>query len=124
MRLGLDVAQQRTTWQENVARVQFAEELGFDGVWGFDHFQPMYGEGPGECFEGQTTLAAWRIGAPAVSASTKWPSDRVNWRMRSSRVPSASPPCGSLMRNSGPTALTARSTTSRLRPGISGVASR
>jgi len=28
-------------------------------VWGFDHFQPMYGEGPGECFEGNTTLAAW-----------------------------------------------------------------
>jgi F420-dependent oxidoreductase-like protein len=59
MRFGLDVAQQRMSWQENVARVQFAEDLGFDGVWGFDHFQPMYGEGPGECFEGMTTLAAW-----------------------------------------------------------------
>ena len=35
-----------------------AEELGFDGVWGFDHFEPMYGEGPGETFEGMTTLAA------------------------------------------------------------------
>ena len=32
--------------------------LGFDGLWGFDHFQPMYGDGPGECFEGNTTLAA------------------------------------------------------------------
>jgi alkanesulfonate monooxygenase SsuD/methylene tetrahydromethanopterin reductase-like flavin-dependent oxidoreductase (luciferase family) len=41
-----------------VGRVQFAEELGFDGAWGFDHFQPMYGEGPGETFEGMTTLAA------------------------------------------------------------------
>ena len=39
-------------------RARFADELGFDGVWGFDHFQPMYGEGPGECFEGSTTLAA------------------------------------------------------------------
>jgi len=47
------------SWDENVSRVQFAEELGFDGVWGFDHFQPMYGEGPGECFEAMTTLAAW-----------------------------------------------------------------
>ena len=27
-------------------------------MWGFDHFQPMYGEGPGERFEGNTTLAA------------------------------------------------------------------
>ncbi len=58
MRFGLDVAQQRLPWDEIVSRVQFAEELGFDGVWGFDHFQPMYGEGPGETFEGMTTLAA------------------------------------------------------------------
>jgi F420-dependent oxidoreductase-like protein len=58
MRFGLDVAQQRVTWDELVRRVQLAEELGFDGVWGFDHFQPMYGDGPGETFEGMTTLAA------------------------------------------------------------------
>ncbi|MEY2397062.1 MAG: hypothetical protein QOJ00_236 [Actinomycetota bacterium] len=58
MRFGLDVAQQRTPWDEIVSRVQFAEELGFDGAWGFDHFQPMYGDGPGETFEGMTTLAA------------------------------------------------------------------
>jgi alkanesulfonate monooxygenase SsuD/methylene tetrahydromethanopterin reductase-like flavin-dependent oxidoreductase (luciferase family) len=58
MRFGLDVAQQRVPWDEVVRRVQLAEELGFDGVWGFDHFQPMYGEGPGETFEGMTTLAA------------------------------------------------------------------
>ena len=45
-------------FDEVVSRTQFAEQLGFDGAWGFDHFQPMYGEGPGECFEGVTTLAA------------------------------------------------------------------
>ncbi len=58
MRFGLDVAQQRMPWDEVVSRVQFAEGLGFDGAWGFDHFQPMYGEGPGETFDGVTTLAA------------------------------------------------------------------
>jgi F420-dependent oxidoreductase-like protein len=58
MRFGLDVAQQRMPWSEVVSRVQLAEELGFDGAWGFDHFQPMYGEGPGEAFDGVTTLAA------------------------------------------------------------------
>src|SRR4051794_16475521 len=58
MRFGLDIAQQRVTWDELVSRVQFAEELGFDGAWGFDHFQPMFGDGPGETFEGMTTLAA------------------------------------------------------------------
>lgn len=58
MRFGLDIAQQRMPWDELVRRVQLAEELGFDGAWGFDHFRPMYGDGPGETFEGMTTLAA------------------------------------------------------------------
>jgi alkanesulfonate monooxygenase SsuD/methylene tetrahydromethanopterin reductase-like flavin-dependent oxidoreductase (luciferase family) len=58
MRMGLDIAQQRMSFAEVVARAQFAEGLGFDGVWGFDHFRPMYGEGVGECFEGMSTLAA------------------------------------------------------------------
>lgn len=58
MRFGLDVAQQRMPWDELVRRVQMAEELGFDGMWGFDHMKPMYGEGPGETFEGMATLAA------------------------------------------------------------------
>jgi alkanesulfonate monooxygenase SsuD/methylene tetrahydromethanopterin reductase-like flavin-dependent oxidoreductase (luciferase family) len=58
MRLGIDVAQQRIEFGEIVDRVRFGEELGFDGAWGFDHFRPMYGRGPGNCFEGMTTLAA------------------------------------------------------------------
>ncbi len=58
MKFGLDIAQQRLEWDEIVARAKLAEALGFEGVWGFDHFQPMYGEGPGNCFEGWTTLAA------------------------------------------------------------------
>lgn len=57
MRFGLDVAQQRVSWDELVRRARLAEDLGFDGAWGFDHFKPMYGEGPGETFEGMTTLA-------------------------------------------------------------------
>ena len=58
MRLGIDVAQQRLEFGEIVDRVRFGEELGFDGAWGFDHFRPMYGRDPGNCFEGMTTLAA------------------------------------------------------------------
>ncbi len=58
MRFGLDVAQQRMPWDEIVRRVRLAEDLGFEGVWGFDHFEPMYGDGPGETFEGMSTLAA------------------------------------------------------------------
>lgn len=58
MKFGIDVAQQRLEFDEVVDRVRFGEELGFDGAWGFDHFVPMYGDGPGNCFEGMTTLAA------------------------------------------------------------------
>jgi alkanesulfonate monooxygenase SsuD/methylene tetrahydromethanopterin reductase-like flavin-dependent oxidoreductase (luciferase family) len=58
MRLGIDVAQQRLEFGEVVDRVRFGEGLGFDGAWGFDHFRPMYGRDPGNCFEGMTTLAA------------------------------------------------------------------
>jgi F420-dependent oxidoreductase-like protein len=57
MRFGIDIAQQRLEWDELVRRVRLAEQAGFDGVWGFDHFQPMYGDQPGPCFEGMTTLA-------------------------------------------------------------------
>jgi alkanesulfonate monooxygenase SsuD/methylene tetrahydromethanopterin reductase-like flavin-dependent oxidoreductase (luciferase family) len=81
MRFGLDVAQQRMPWDELVRRVRFAEELGFDGAWGFDHFQPMYGEGPGETFEGMTTLAALsgvtsriRLGLLVTGATYRHPS--------------------------------------------------
>jgi alkanesulfonate monooxygenase SsuD/methylene tetrahydromethanopterin reductase-like flavin-dependent oxidoreductase (luciferase family) len=58
VRLGIDVAQQRLEFDEVVGRVTFGEDLGFTGAWGFDHLRPMYGEGPGNCFEGMTTLAA------------------------------------------------------------------
>lgn len=58
MRFGLDIAQQRVSFAEVVTRTRIAEQRGFAGAWGFDHFTPMYGEGPGECFEGMTTLAA------------------------------------------------------------------
>jgi alkanesulfonate monooxygenase SsuD/methylene tetrahydromethanopterin reductase-like flavin-dependent oxidoreductase (luciferase family) len=58
MRFGIDIAQQRVEFDEVLARAPFVEDLGFDGAWGFDHFVPMYGEGPGNCFEGMTTLAA------------------------------------------------------------------
>jgi alkanesulfonate monooxygenase SsuD/methylene tetrahydromethanopterin reductase-like flavin-dependent oxidoreductase (luciferase family) len=81
MRFGIDVAQQRMPWDELVRRVQLAEELGFDGAWGFDHLQPMYGEGPGETFEGMATLAALagvtsriRLGLLVTGVTYRFPS--------------------------------------------------
>jgi F420-dependent oxidoreductase-like protein len=57
MRIGLDTAQHQLTWTELVERVQFAESAGFDGVWVFDHFTPLYGAANGPCMEGWTLLA-------------------------------------------------------------------
>jgi len=81
MRFGLDVAQQRMPWDEIVSRARFADDAAFDGVWGFDHFQPMYGDGPGECFEGVTTLAALsghttraRLGLLVTGMTYRYPS--------------------------------------------------
>jgi F420-dependent oxidoreductase-like protein len=58
MRFGIDIAQQRLEWDELLRRARFADDAGFDGLWGFDHFKPMYGDTPGPTFEGMTTLAA------------------------------------------------------------------
>ncbi len=81
MDFGLDVAQQRMSFDEVVHRTRLAEDLGFTGMWGFDHFQPMYGDGPGECFEGMTTLAALagvtttiRLGLLVTGATYRHPS--------------------------------------------------
>ena len=81
MRFGIDVAQQRVEFEQLVDRALLAERLGFDGLWGFDHFVPMYGEGPGNCFEGMTTLAALagrtsriRLGLLVTGATYRHPS--------------------------------------------------
>ena len=58
MRIGLDVSQQQLEWPEIGRRARLADDLGFDGIWLFDHFKTMYGESGGPCFEAWTSLAA------------------------------------------------------------------
>lgn len=58
MRLDLDVAQHQLGWDELAARARAAEDIGFEGVWVFDHFKPLYGDPGGPCLEGWTLLAA------------------------------------------------------------------
>jgi alkanesulfonate monooxygenase SsuD/methylene tetrahydromethanopterin reductase-like flavin-dependent oxidoreductase (luciferase family) len=58
VRFGIDVSQERMEWIDIVGRTRLGEDLGFDGAWAFDHFRPVHGEGPGNCFEAMTTIAA------------------------------------------------------------------
>lgn len=58
MQFGLDVAQQQLTWEEILKRTRYAEDNGYDGVWGFDHFHVFFGNPKGPTFEAYTILAA------------------------------------------------------------------
>ncbi len=58
MRFGIDVAQQQMEWSEILTRARFAEDAGFDGLWLFDHFKPLYGDADGPAFEAWTALGA------------------------------------------------------------------
>jgi F420-dependent oxidoreductase-like protein len=81
MRFGLDIAQHQLSCAEITARAEIAEELGFDGVWVFDHFKPLYGDPDGPCLEAYTLMAAIaartqhvRIGAMVTGMTYRHPS--------------------------------------------------
>ncbi|MGH2807578.1 MAG: LLM class flavin-dependent oxidoreductase [Actinomycetota bacterium] len=58
MRIDLETAQHHLEWDELARRVKLGEDLGFEGVWIFDHFKPLYGDKKGPCMEGWSTLGA------------------------------------------------------------------
>lgn len=58
MRIDLETSQHHLEWDELSSRVRLAEDAGFEGVWVFDHFKPLYGNPKGPCFEGWSLLAA------------------------------------------------------------------
>ena len=58
IRFGIQTGQQNITWDYMLSLWQKADGWGYDSLWNFDHFYPIFVDPDGPCFEGWTTLAA------------------------------------------------------------------
>jgi F420-dependent oxidoreductase-like protein len=56
--LGIKLSPQNCTIEDLRAVWRIADEAGFDHLWAFDHFNPIFDDVGGELFEGMTLLAA------------------------------------------------------------------
>ena len=58
VRFGIQTAQQSLTWREILDVWIAADSWGYDSLWLFDHFYPIFSDPEGPCHEGWTMLAA------------------------------------------------------------------
>jgi len=58
IRFGIQTGQQLVEWPQMLDLWQKADRWGYDSLWNFDHFFPIFVAPDGPCFEGWTTLAA------------------------------------------------------------------
>src|SRR2546426_3432265 len=58
IRFGIQTAQQMVPWADLLALWRKADAWGYDSLWTFDHFYPIFVPPDGPCLESWTTLAA------------------------------------------------------------------
>src|SRR5215470_5391800 len=58
IRFGIQTGQQSVEWNQMLDLWQKADAWGYDSLWNFDHFYPIFVDPEGPCFEGWTTLSA------------------------------------------------------------------
>jgi F420-dependent oxidoreductase-like protein len=58
IRFGVQTGQQGIEWSEMLDLWQKVDGWGYDTLWNFDHFYPIFVDPEGPCFEGWTTLSA------------------------------------------------------------------
>jgi F420-dependent oxidoreductase-like protein len=58
VRFGIQTGQQSVEWSQLLDLWQKADAWGYDSLWAFDHFYPIFVDPQGPCLEGWTLLAA------------------------------------------------------------------
>jgi F420-dependent oxidoreductase-like protein len=58
IRFGIQTGQQHIEWSKMLALWQNADRWGYDSLWNYDHFYPIFVDPEGPCFEAWTTLSA------------------------------------------------------------------
>ena len=58
IRFGIQTGQQSVEWADMLDLWKKADAWGYDSLWIFDHFYPIFVDPEGPCFEGWTTLSA------------------------------------------------------------------
>src|SRR5262249_41945854 len=58
IRFGVQTGQQSIEWAQMLELWQKADAWGYDSLWNFDHFYPIFVDPEGPCFESWTTLSA------------------------------------------------------------------
>ncbi len=58
IRFGIQTGQQSATWKQIEETWIKADALGYDSLWAYDHFYPIFTDPEGPCFEGWSLLGA------------------------------------------------------------------